>query len=150
MVTSAKKVAKKAAAPAPAKKVAAKKAAPAKTAAAKKVAVKASGAPSPIKDTFTKASLAAHLAERSAVEPKSVKAVLGALEDTILGSVHKKGAGEFTLSGLLKIVVQAVPAKKKRFGKDPFTGEDRWFPAKPASVRIKARALKKLKDAAAG
>lgn len=148
MSTSAKKVAKKAAA-APAKKAVAKKA-PAKNAAAKKVAVKASGAPSPIKDTFTKASLAAHLAERASVEPKSVKAVLAALEDTILGSVHKKGAGEFTLSGLLKIVVQAVPAKKRRFGKDPFSGEERWFPAKPASVRIKARALKKLKDAAAG
>ena len=148
MSTSAKKVAKKAAA-APAKKAVAKKA-PAKNAAAKKVAVKASGAASPIKDTFTKASLAAHLADRSAVEPKSVKAVLAALEDTILGSVHKKGAGEFTLSGLLKIVVQAVPAKKRRFGKDPFSGEERWFPAKPASVRIKARPLKKLKDAAAG
>src|ERR1700758_2896721 len=146
MATSAKKVAKKAA-PAPAKKAAATKA-PAKKVAAKKVAVKASGALSPVKDTFTKASLAAHLAERAAVEPKSVKAVLAALEDTILGSVHKKGAGEFTLSGLLKIVVQAVPAKKKRFGKDPFTGEERWFPAKPASVRVKARALKKLKDAA--
>ncbi|POR52317.1 DNA-binding protein [Paraburkholderia eburnea] len=154
MPTSAKKVAAKKAA-APAKKVAAKKAAPAKTAAAKtpaakKVAVKASGAPSPIKDTFTKASLAAHVAERAGVEPKATKAVLAALEDTILGSVHKKGAGEFTLSGLLKIVVQAVPAKKKRFGKDPFTGAERWFPAKPASVRVKARALKKLKDAAAG
>ncbi len=149
MPTSAKKVAKKAAT-VPTKKVAATKA-PAKKVAAKKVAVKASGgAPSPIKDTFTKASLAAHVAERSGVEPKSAKAVLAALEDTILGSVHKKGAGEFTLSGLLKIVVQSVPAKKKRFGKDPFTGEDRWFPAKPASVRIKARALKKLKDAAAG
>jgi nucleoid DNA-binding protein len=151
MATSAKKtVAKKAAAPVATKKVAAKKAAPAKKAvAAKKVAVKASGAPSPIKDTFTKASLAAHVAERAAVEPKTAKAVLAALEDTILGAVHKKGAGEFTLSGLLKIVVQAVPAKKKRFGKDPFSGEERWFPAKPASVRIKARALKKLKDAAA-
>jgi nucleoid DNA-binding protein len=146
MSTSAKKVAKKAA-PAPAKKAAAKKV-PAKKAVAKKVAVKASGASAPIKDTFTKASLAAHLAERAAIEPKSVKAVLAALEDTILGAVHKKGAGEFTLSGLLKIVVQAVPAKKKRFGKDPFTGEERWFPAKPATVRIKARALKKLKDAA--
>jgi nucleoid DNA-binding protein len=148
MPTSAKKVAAKKAA-APAKKVAAKKAPATKTAAAKKVAVKASGAPSPIKDTFTKASLAAHVAERAGVEPKATKAVLAALEDTILGSVHKKGAGEFTLSGLLKIVVQAVPAKKKRFGKDPFTGEERWFPAKPATVRIKARALKKLKDAAA-
>jgi nucleoid DNA-binding protein len=148
MPTSAKKVAKKAAV-VPTKKVAAKKA-PAKKVAAKKVAVKASsGAPAPIKDTFTKASLAAHVAERAGVEPKSAKAVLAALEDTILGSVHKKGAGEFTLSGLLKIVVQAVPAKKKRFGKDPFTGQERWFPAKPATVRIKARALKKLKDAAA-
>jgi nucleoid DNA-binding protein len=148
MTTSAKKLTTKKAAVAPAKKAAAKKV-PAKKVAVKKVAVKASGAASPVKDTFTKASLAAHLAERAAVEPKSVKAVLAALEDTILGSVHKKGAGEFTLSGLLKIVVQAVPAKKKRFGKDPFTGEERWFPAKPASVRIKARPLKKLKDAAA-
>jgi nucleoid DNA-binding protein len=148
MPTSAKKVAKKAAT-VPTKKVAAKKVPAKKAVAAKKVAVKASGALSPIKDTFTKASLAAHVAELAAVEPKAAKAVLAALEDTILGAVHKKGAGEFTLSGLLKIVVTAVPAKKKRFGKDPFTGEERWFPAKPASVRIKARPLKKLKDAAA-
>jgi len=152
MPTSAKTAAKKA----PAKKATAKTAAaPAKKAAAPKVAAKkvaakkTTGAPSPIKDTFTKASLATHLADRDAVDLKAVKAVLVALEDTILGSIHKKGAGEFTLSGLLKISAQAVPAKKKRFGKDPFTGEERWFPAKPASVRIKARALKKLKDAAA-
>jgi nucleoid DNA-binding protein len=157
MPTSAKTAAKKAAtkgAAAPAKKAAAKKVAakkaPAKSAVAtKKVAVKTSGAASPIKDTFTKASLAAHLSDRATVDLKAVKAVLSALEDTILGAVHKKGAGEFTLSGLLKISAQTVPAKKRRFGKDPFSGEERWFPAKPASVRIKARALKKLKDAAA-
>ena len=152
MPTSAKTAAKKA----PAKKATAKTAAaPVKKAAAPKVAAKkvaakkTTGAPSPIKDTFTKASLATHLADRAAVDLKAVKAVLVALEDTILGSIHKKGAGEFTLSGLLKISAQSVPAKKKRFGKDPFTGAERWFPAKPASVRIKARALKKLKDAAA-
>ncbi|KNH00568.1 histone-like protein [Candidatus Burkholderia brachyanthoides] len=155
MPTSAKAAAKKA----PAKKAAAKTPVAKKAAskvAAKKVATKSvvaakktAGAPSPIKDTFTKASLAAHLAERAAVDVKAAKAVMVALEDVILGAVHKKGAGEFTLSGLLKISAQAVPAKKKRFGKDPFTGQERWFPAKPASVRIKARALKKLKDAAA-
>jgi len=152
MPTSAKTAAKKV----PAKKATAKTAAaPAKKAAAPKVAAKkvaakkTTGAPSPIKDTFTKASLATHLADRAAVDLKAVKAVLVALEDTILGSIHKKGAGEFTLSGLLKISAQAVPAKKKRFGKDPFTGEERWFPAKPATVKIKARALKKLKDAVA-
>jgi nucleoid DNA-binding protein len=103
----------------------------------------------PVKEKFTKASLAAHVAQASNVDPKAAKAVLAALEHTMLGSIHKKGAGEFTLSGLLKITVQQVPAKKRRFGKDPFTGEDRWFDAKPATVRIKARALKKLKDAAA-
>jgi nucleoid DNA-binding protein len=103
----------------------------------------------PVKEKFTKASLAAYVAQAANVEPKAAKAVLAALEDTMLGSIHKKGAGEFTLSGLLKISVQQIPAKKRRFGKDPFTGEDRWFDAKPATVRIKARALKKLKDAAA-
>ncbi|MBC8741727.1 hypothetical protein F6X40_34775 [Paraburkholderia sp. UCT31] len=89
------------------------------------------------------------MATQSGIEPKSVKAVLAALEGTMLGAVHKKGASEFTLPGLLKVAVQQVPAKKKRFGKDPFTGEERWFPAKPASVRLKIRPLKKLKDAAA-
>ncbi|SAK53898.1 DNA-binding protein [Caballeronia fortuita] len=78
-----------------------------------------------------------------------MKVVLAALEEKILGSVHKKGPGEFTLSRLLKINVQQVPAKKRRFGKDPFTGQERWFDAKPATVRLKVRALKKLKDAAA-
>ena len=34
--------------------------------------------------------------------------------------VSKKGAGAFVLPGLLKIAVQAVPAKKKRVGIDPF------------------------------
>ena len=92
-------------------------------------------------------ALVAHLATQAGVEPKAAKAVLAALETAILGSVHKKGSGEFTLPGLLKIGLQQVPAKKKRFGKDPFTGEERWFPAKPASVKIKTRALKKLKDA---
>jgi hypothetical protein len=42
-----------------------------------------------------------------------------------------------------------VPVKKRRFGKDSFSGAQRWFPAKPASVKIKARALKKLQEAAA-
>jgi nucleoid DNA-binding protein len=144
---------KKAAAPA-SKKAAApatkKVAAPASKKAAAPVAKKsAAAAPlKPIKDSFTKASLTVHLAERSGVEPKAAKALMAALEETVLASIHKKGAKEFTLPGLLKVVAQDVPAKKKRFGKDPFTGEDKWFAAKPASVRLKVRPLKKLKDAA--
>ncbi|MDB0543318.1 HU family DNA-binding protein [Ralstonia solanacearum] len=123
-------------------KTAAKKAAPAKKAAAAAPAIK------PLKDTFTKASLVSHLVEQTELEAKSVKAVLQHLENTILGALHKKGAGEFTLPGLFKVVSVKVPATKRRFGKNPFTKEDQWFEAKPASVRVKVRPLKKVKDAA--
>jgi nucleoid DNA-binding protein len=144
------KKAVKAAAPAAAKKAApaAKKAAaPAAKKAAAPVAKPVAAGIKPIKTAFNKTTLIAHLAEQAGVEPKATKAVLAALEATILGSVHKTGSGEFTLPGLMKIGLQQIPAKKKRFGKDPFTGEERWFPAKPAAVKIKTRALKKLKDA---
>jgi nucleoid DNA-binding protein len=133
--------------------MATKKAATPKTATKKapaKIAAKApSAAPAikPIKDAFTKAGLAAHLAETAEVELKTVKKVLAALEVSVLGSLHKKGLGEFALPGLLKIVAQKVPAKPRRFGKNPFTGQEQWFPAKKASVRVKVRPLKKLKDA---
>jgi nucleoid DNA-binding protein len=102
----------------------------------------------PIKDVLSKSELTRHLAEQSGVETKAVKAVMAALEAAVLASIHKKGAGQFTLPGLVRVTAQAVAAKPKRFGKDPFTGAERWFPAKPATVRVKARALKKVKDAA--
>ena len=142
---------KKTATAAPAKKTAkapivAKTAAKtAATSAAKKPVV----ALKPLKTAFNKTALIAHVAEQAGVEPKATKAVLAALEATILASMHKKGLGGFTLPGLLKVAVVNVPAKKKRMGKDPFTGVERMFAAKPASVKIKTRALKKLKDAAA-
>jgi nucleoid DNA-binding protein len=124
----------------PAKKVA-KKAVAKKPAAAKASAMK------PVKSVLNKSALVAHLVAATGVESKSVKAVLAALEETTLSAVSKKGAGEFTLPGLMKVVAQKVPAKPKRFGKNPFTGEEQWFAAKPATVKVKIRALKKLKDA---
>ncbi|SAL60128.1 DNA-binding protein [Caballeronia humi] len=142
--TNAAKAPKKATTPVAKKAPLVKKA----TASATKKAVAAAAPLKPIKDSFTKASLTVHLAERAGVEPKAAKALMAALEETVLASIHKKGAKEFTLPGLLKVVAQDVPAKKKRFGKDPFSGEDKWFAAKPASVRLKVRPLKKLKDAA--
>lgn len=134
----------------PAKKaVSAKKAvAPAKK-AVKVAAAKVIADLKPIKTAFNKTSLMTHLAELASVEVKAVKAIIASLEATILASVSKKGLGSFTLPGLLKVNVINVPAKKKRTGIDPFTKQERVFAAKPASVKIKTRALKKLKDAAA-
>jgi hypothetical protein len=148
----AKKVAApaKQAAAAPAKKPAVKAAKPAVAVKAAAPAKAAAGAAlKPIKTVFNKTGLIAHLAELAAVELKAVKAVVASLEATILASVNKKGLGSFTLPGLLKVNVVNVPAKKKRTGIDPFTKAERVFAAKPATVKVKTRALKKLKDAAA-
>jgi len=139
---------KKTALQAPVKKQAAAKPAPAAKKAVKAAAAPAAVAQKPIKTVFNKTALIAHLAQTSGVEAKAVKAVVASLEATMLASVHKKGLGSFTLPGLLKVNVLNVPAKKKRTGIDPFTKQERVFAAKPATVKIKTRALKKLKDAA--
>jgi nucleoid DNA-binding protein len=124
----------------------AKKAAP--KAAAKKTVTKPVSVLKPIKETFNKTSLVAHLVQTSGAEPKMVKAVLGSLEATIFASLSKKGAGAFTWPGVLKVTATHVPAKKARKGVDPFTKVERMFAAKPASVKVKARFFKKVKDAA--
>jgi len=133
---------------APAKKVMTKTPAPAKKAVKAAAPAKPVAIVKPIKTAFNKTTLIAHLAEAAAVELKAVKAIIASLEATILASVHKKGLGSFTLPGILKVNVINVPAKKKRTGIDPFTKQERVFAAKPATVKIKTRALKKLKDAA--
>ena len=123
-----------------------------KTAAKKKAAPKAAAkpaAPKPIKEVLSKSALVAHLAETTGVVAKDIRSILGALEGAVHASINKKGAGAFTLPGLLKITAVSVPAKPKRKGINPFTKEEQWVAAKPATVKVKVRPLKKLKDAAA-
>jgi nucleoid DNA-binding protein len=116
---------------------------------AKKAARKAAPkAPPSIKSVLTKSALVAHLADAAKVAAKDVRALLAALEETIHASISRKGPRTFVLPGLLKITVTNVPAKKARKGINPFTGEPATFKAKPATVKVKVRPMKKLKDAA--
>jgi nucleoid DNA-binding protein len=129
----------KAAKKAPAKKKVAKKA-PAKAAApAKKPAA-------PLKDKMTKTQIMASIAESTGLSKKQVGDVLGELETLIERSVKKRAVGEFTLPGLMKITTVKKPAVKARKGINPFTGEETMFKAKPASVAVKVRPLKKMKE----
>ena len=105
-------------------------------------------APQSIQTVLTKSALVAHLAGAATVAGKDVCALLAALEETILVSISRTGPRTFVLPGLLKITVTSVPAKKARKGINPFTGEATTFKAKPATVRVKVRPMKKLKDAA--
>jgi nucleoid DNA-binding protein len=104
----------------------------------------------PVKETLTKAALINHIAEQNELPRKTAAAVYATLENVFLGSVHPKGVGEFTLPGLLKVTLRKVPARKAgTLVRNPATGEMVKAAAKPASVRVKIRALSKLKGAAA-
>ena len=108
---------------------------------------KASAAVKPIKEALGKSALVSHISNASGVAGRDVRAVLEALDGAVAGSVHKNGAGLFVWPGFLKITAIKVPAKPKRKGINPFTKEEQWFAAKPATVKVKVRALKRLKDA---
>ena len=130
--------------------MATKKAAKKPAAKSAKTAPKAAPkAMKPIKEALGKSALVAHIVEYTGVAAKDVRSVIAALESTVQASVSKKGAGSFTMPGLFKVSAVNVPAKPKRKGINPFTKEEQWFAAKPASVKVKVRPLKKLKDAAA-
>jgi hypothetical protein len=65
------------------------------------------------------------------------------------GSVHPNGVGQFVLPGLMKVTLRKVPARKAgTLVRNPGTGEMVKAAARPATVRVKVRALKKLKAAA--
>jgi nucleoid DNA-binding protein len=103
----------------------------------------------PIKETLTKSALINLLAEQNDIPRKTAASVFATLEGVFLGSVHPRGVGEFTLPGLLKVTLRKVPARKAgALVRNPATGEMMKAAAKPASVRVKIRALSKLKSAA--
>jgi len=96
---------------------------------------------------LSKSQLVAMVAEKSGLNKKQAAAALDALNAVVTGQLGKKGPGEVTIPGLLKVLVKNVPAKPAREGKNPFTGEMQIFKAKPASKKVVARAVKALKDA---
>jgi nucleoid DNA-binding protein len=102
-----------------------------------------------IKQTLTKSALINLIAEQNDIPRKTAIGVFNTLESVMLGSVHPRGVGEFTLPGLFKINLRKVPARKAgTLIRNPATGEMMKGAAKPASVRVKIRALSKLKGAA--
>jgi len=112
--------------------------------AAVKKASKATPAPvKPVKHALTKSALV------NMIPRKTAAGVYASLENLFLGSVHPRGAGEFVLPGLLKVSLRKVPARKAgTLIRNPATGQMVEAAAKPASVRVKIRALSKLKTAA--
>lgn len=97
----------------------------------------------------TKSEVYATIAEKTGLPKRQVAGVFEALSDLVASNIGKKGSGTFVVPpGLLKLTVKTVPARPAGKRKDPFTGEERMFPAKPATKRVRARPMKSLKDMA--
>ena len=95
----------------------------------------------------TKTEVLNNIAEATDLNKKQVAAVLDALSDEIKRALSSRGPGMFTIPGLVKVEKKKVPARPaEKNWKNPFTGEIQERPAKPASTKIKVRALKNLKD----
>jgi nucleoid DNA-binding protein len=85
------------------------------------------------------------LAEQTELNKKDIKKVIETLQTVIKLHLVKNGPGQFTLPGMFKVITTIKPATKARKGKNPFTGEEMIFKAKPAKRVVKVRVLKKFK-----
>jgi nucleoid DNA-binding protein len=98
----------------------------------------------PPKKAPTKTQAQAEIAEKSGVSKADVAKVFSALEGVMTKSLREHH--QFTMFGLFKVSVVRKEATKARPGRNPFTGEQTTFKAKPAHNVVRVRPLKRLKD----
>ena len=98
------------------------------------------------KKPLSKTEIFNNLAERTGLTKKQVAEFFEALNEEIGASLSKKGPRVFQIPNLCKIVAVDKPAMPKRQVRNPATGEMIWADPKPASVTVRVRPLKKLKE----
>ena len=92
----------------------------------------------------SKGDLVQTIAAGTDLQAAKVKDVLEALTATMAADLGKKGCGEFNFNGLMTLKTVKKPATKARPGRNPFTGEAITIKAKPASRKVRVRALRGL------
>ena len=95
---------------------------------------------------LTKSQVVSELAELTELDKKSINKVFDGLTEIIKKQLGSRGPGEFVIPGLLKLRAVKKPATKDRPGINPFTKQPITIKGKPASKKIRATALKALKD----
>ena len=93
----------------------------------------------------SKSEIFANVAEATGLNKKQVASVFEAITAEVGKALGKKGPGVFAIPGLCKIVRKNKPAQPARKGV-MVLGQLRDLPAKPASVAVRVRPLKALKD----
>jgi len=94
---------------------------------------------------LTQAEIVGELADATGFPRGEIRHVMAALEDLVTAELQE--ANKVKIGQLVQLEVKIRPARKARMGRNPQTGEDVKIKAKPASAVVKARLLKKAKDA---
>lgn len=93
----------------------------------------------------TKTEIMTNIADATGLTRKEVAAVFDALQAEIKKNLSARGPGVFSIPGLLKIERKKIPARPAK--KNVMVlGQLRDLPAKPATTKVRVRALKSLKD----
>lgn len=100
----------------------------------------------PAPKRMTKAQVVAELATMNELDKKTVNDLFTSLSEVIKKELGPRGPGEFVIPGLVKLKTTKKPATKDRQGINPFTKEPMLIKGKPASKKIRATAVKALKD----
>jgi nucleoid DNA-binding protein len=97
--------------------------------------------------SMTKSAVYKELADKTSLSSKQVAMVFDELTKLIKRELGKKGPGVFTIPGLIKLTLKHTPATKAHTKPDPFhPGQMMQVKAKPASKKVRPRALKALND----
>lgn len=93
----------------------------------------------------TKSEIYKTVSEDTGLSRKQVVEVIDSLTDVMTKSLKKNGT--FNMLGLCKMTLQKKPAVKGgKLVRNPFTGEMVPQKPKPASKKVKIRAMKSLND----
>ncbi len=103
-----------------------------------------------IKERETKSQILSSVAETTGLTKKQVQGVLVALKEHAMRHLNSRGSGEMSVPELgVKLRRVKKAARKAGMARNPFTGEMVKVEARPASISVRASALKALKDSVA-
>ncbi len=112
-----------------------------KTTTSARTAIKAAEKPR------TKSQIYAEIASETGLAKKEVQAVFDTMTTMIEKDLGRRGPGQFTVPGLLKITKKHVPRRPAQKNKwIPLVQDYRDIPARPAHNKVAVRALKSLKE----
>lgn len=94
---------------------------------------------------LTQSQMIGAVADRAGMTRADAKRALFALDEIVLEELGN--AQKVRIGGVVQLTVRVKPARTKRKGRNPATGEEIDIAAKPASVDVRARPLAHAKAA---